>query len=259
MSEIIVGYDGSAGAEVALATAVALAGKTGDGVALIFCYEAPAMRAGGAGDQRDVIESIGREILEGAVARHGTDRVPMRAELVDAPAGGRSAGGRRRVRRADDRRGPPRRGPVARRARSARPRTSSSTRASARSSSSPPTATDGTSGRAVPQREPSRWRTSSRKTFTSRGASMPRRTWSPRTSRTVTTTSSPMTMRSLSLRVSTNTGRNPFRGPRVPRRRVAAAGDRRSEAAAPSCRQESKPRVIARPSASLRFLASSLS
>ena len=84
MSEIIVGYDGSAGAEVALATAVALAKQTGDGLALIFCYEPPAMRAGGAGDQRDVVEEIGRETLESAITRHATDGVVMRAELVDA-------------------------------------------------------------------------------------------------------------------------------------------------------------------------------
>lgn len=84
MSEMIVGYDGSAGADVALATAVALAKKTGDGVALIFCYEPPAIRAGGAGDQRDVVEGIGRDTLEAAIARHADDGVPMRGELVDA-------------------------------------------------------------------------------------------------------------------------------------------------------------------------------
>lgn len=84
MSEIIVGYDGSVGAEIALATAVALAKRTGDGLALIFCYEPPALRAGGAGDQRDLVEDIGRETLETAIARHADDGVAIRAELVDA-------------------------------------------------------------------------------------------------------------------------------------------------------------------------------
>jgi nucleotide-binding universal stress UspA family protein len=42
------------------------------------------MRAGGAGDQRDLVEDIGRDTLETAMARHAADGVAMRGELVDA-------------------------------------------------------------------------------------------------------------------------------------------------------------------------------
>ena len=89
--DIIVGYDGSEGAQGALAEAVKLAKGLGLGVRLCFGYEAPAFYVGDAGRQADVIEGIGTEALEDGLARAKEldASVEVTAETVDgrpAPA-----------------------------------------------------------------------------------------------------------------------------------------------------------------------------
>ena len=82
---IIVGYDGSEGSLAALDQALTLSSGLGCGLVLVFCFEPPAVLAGGAaGAQRDAIEVIGTERLN-----HGRDIAAARgieahAELVDA-------------------------------------------------------------------------------------------------------------------------------------------------------------------------------
>lgn len=83
--EIVVGYDGSEGSDAALEQALDLAKRLSCGVVLAFCFEPPAVLAGGgAGAQRDAIEAIGTERLtrgrEIATARG----IQVHAELVDA-------------------------------------------------------------------------------------------------------------------------------------------------------------------------------
>ena len=83
--DIVVGYDGSNGSDAALDQALALAERLGCGVVLAFCFEPPAVLAGGAaGDQRDAIEALGETRLnrgrEIAIARG----ITVHAELVDA-------------------------------------------------------------------------------------------------------------------------------------------------------------------------------
>ena len=80
---IIVGYDDSAGSRAALEHAVGLARRASFDVTVVFCYEPPATRAGGAVDQRDLLETLGRELLESAQQQVAGTDVTVHAELVD--------------------------------------------------------------------------------------------------------------------------------------------------------------------------------
>lgn len=82
--EIVVGYDDSDGAKAAVGEAVTLARGLGRGIVLVFCSEPPAIHAGGAGDQRDVIASIGEEMLGHGAALVTAGGVDVALELVDA-------------------------------------------------------------------------------------------------------------------------------------------------------------------------------
>ena len=88
MGEMIVGYDGSACAKAALAKAIELAKVTGDGIAVVFGYEPPSVRAGGpVGYQRDLIEEMGRTRLAEAMATlEGTGVAAASVEIEELPA-----------------------------------------------------------------------------------------------------------------------------------------------------------------------------
>lgn len=87
MAEMIVGYDGSDCAKAALAKAIELAKATGDGIAVVFGYEPPSMRAGGpVGYQRDLIEQMGRERIAEAMATiEGTGVTATSVEIEELP------------------------------------------------------------------------------------------------------------------------------------------------------------------------------
>ncbi len=80
--EIVVGYDDSDGARAALATGIDLARRLDVVLVLVFCTEPPAVSAGGAGDQRDVIAAIGEERLGHGVALADAADVRTLAQLV---------------------------------------------------------------------------------------------------------------------------------------------------------------------------------
>ena len=82
--DIVVGYDDSIGARAALLQAVIIARGLGAGIVLVFCSEPPSVNAGGAGDQRDVIASIGTEMLAHGIDALAPSGVTARAEVVDA-------------------------------------------------------------------------------------------------------------------------------------------------------------------------------
>lgn len=88
MAEMIVGYDGSDCAKAALVKAIELAKATGDGIAVVFGYEPPSMRAGGpVGYQRDLIEQMGRErIAEAMATLEGTGVTATSVEIEELPA-----------------------------------------------------------------------------------------------------------------------------------------------------------------------------
>src|SRR4051794_36867428 len=80
---IVVGFDDSDGSRAALDHAVGLARRAGYTITVVFCYEPPATRAGGALDQKDLLEQLGRELLESAQQRVAGTDVTVNGELVD--------------------------------------------------------------------------------------------------------------------------------------------------------------------------------
>ena len=80
---IVVGFDDSDGSRAALEHAVGLARRAGYSVTVVFCYEPPATRAGGAIDQKDLLEQLGRELLESAQQQVTGSDVSVTGELVD--------------------------------------------------------------------------------------------------------------------------------------------------------------------------------
>jgi nucleotide-binding universal stress UspA family protein len=93
VSEIVVGYDGSACGEAALEAALALAPSLGDQVTVVFGYAPPGIWGGEIADHEEAIEELGEKVLgkarEQAAARSveiGEELVPKRAvqALIDA-------------------------------------------------------------------------------------------------------------------------------------------------------------------------------
>ena len=93
MSQIVVGYDGSACGEAALEAALALAPALGDEVTVVFGYAPPGIWGGEIADHEEAIEELGEKVLgkarEQAAARGveiGEELIPKRAvqALIDA-------------------------------------------------------------------------------------------------------------------------------------------------------------------------------
>ena len=93
MSQIVVGYDGSACGEAALEAALALAPSLGDQVTVVFGYAPPGIWGGEIADHEEAIEELGEQVLgkarEQATGRGveiGEELVPKRAveALIDA-------------------------------------------------------------------------------------------------------------------------------------------------------------------------------
>ena len=87
---LVVGYDGTPGAQAALAEALRLAGPLGAEVVVTFAYHAGA--AGGENiDLIDALRERGNAVAEEALEQARAAGVPARAELVnDTPAQGLS-------------------------------------------------------------------------------------------------------------------------------------------------------------------------
>ncbi len=81
--ELVVGYDGSECAIVALDEAVRIAKKFETSVVVIFSAHVPSALSGGAGDQRRVIEAKGEEFLQEARGRIEAAGVGCITRLVD--------------------------------------------------------------------------------------------------------------------------------------------------------------------------------
>ena len=93
MSQIVVGYDGSACGEAALEAALALAPPLGDEITVVFGYAPPGIWGGEIADHEEAIEELGEQVLgkarEQATGRGveiGEELVPKRAvqALIDA-------------------------------------------------------------------------------------------------------------------------------------------------------------------------------
>jgi nucleotide-binding universal stress UspA family protein len=88
MSTIVVGYDGTAGADRALDEAATLARSLGDTLVLVFAYE--ATRAGGeVADLDAAIAERGRTVLEQGRARCGASGLELDLrQLEESPVDG---------------------------------------------------------------------------------------------------------------------------------------------------------------------------
>jgi len=84
MSTLVVGYDGTDGARAALAEATALAQALGDGIVLVFAFEAPRI-GGEAADLDAAIEARGRALLTEACGSLADSGVPVDQRWLALP------------------------------------------------------------------------------------------------------------------------------------------------------------------------------
>jgi nucleotide-binding universal stress UspA family protein len=82
MSEIVVGYDGSACGEAALASALGIATELGDSVVVVFGYAPPGLWGGEIADHEVAIEELGEKVTEGARRQAATQGVEIDVQLV---------------------------------------------------------------------------------------------------------------------------------------------------------------------------------
>jgi nucleotide-binding universal stress UspA family protein len=76
MSEIVVGYDGSACGDSALAAAMDLSDKLGDKVVVVFGYAPPGIWGGEIAEHEEAIAEFGEKVVERAqvqASAHGTE------------------------------------------------------------------------------------------------------------------------------------------------------------------------------------------
>ena len=81
-SSIVLGYDGSQGAQAALERTIELAKQLDAKVIAVFGYEIPAAYGGETGDYRRVVRSIAEEAAADAVERMRDSGIEFETELV---------------------------------------------------------------------------------------------------------------------------------------------------------------------------------
>ena len=81
--ELVVGYDGSECAQVAVRVAADLAKNLGIGIIIVFAAEPPQANLGGAGDQRRLLEERGEELLVEAEALVADTGIAISHRVVD--------------------------------------------------------------------------------------------------------------------------------------------------------------------------------
>ena len=82
MSEIVVGYDGSACGDAALSSALELAGKLGDKVVVVFGYAPPGLWGGEIAEHEEAIEELGAKLMGQAKAQAAEQGVAIETLLV---------------------------------------------------------------------------------------------------------------------------------------------------------------------------------
>ncbi len=82
MASIVVGYDGSACGEAALAAALRLAPSLDDEVIVVFGYAPPGIWGGEIADHEEAIEELGETVLGKARAQAAGHGVEIGEELV---------------------------------------------------------------------------------------------------------------------------------------------------------------------------------
>jgi len=85
MATIVVGYDGTEGAEAALAEAASLARDLGDRLVLVFSYEVSRL-GGEVADYANALRQYGRGVLERGRANPALDGLDVELREVEQPA-----------------------------------------------------------------------------------------------------------------------------------------------------------------------------
>jgi nucleotide-binding universal stress UspA family protein len=82
MSEIVVGYDGSACGDAALNAALGLAGELGDGVVVVFGYAPPGLWGGEIAEHEEAIEELGEKLMNRAKGEAADKGIAVETLLV---------------------------------------------------------------------------------------------------------------------------------------------------------------------------------
>jgi nucleotide-binding universal stress UspA family protein len=82
MSQIVVGYDGSACGEAALTAALALAPALGDEVTVVFGYAPPGIWGGEIAEHEQAIEELGEKVMGRAREQAAAAGTEIHQELV---------------------------------------------------------------------------------------------------------------------------------------------------------------------------------
>jgi len=82
MGQIVVGYDGSACGDAALAAALDLAAKLGDSVTVVFGYAPPGLWGGEIAEHEEAIEELGERVLAKAKRQAAERGTEIEAQLV---------------------------------------------------------------------------------------------------------------------------------------------------------------------------------
>jgi nucleotide-binding universal stress UspA family protein len=82
MGQIVVGYDGSACGEAALAKALDLAAELNDQVAVVFGYAPPGIWGGEIAEHEEAIEELGEKVMAKAKSQAAEKGVEIEARLV---------------------------------------------------------------------------------------------------------------------------------------------------------------------------------
>jgi nucleotide-binding universal stress UspA family protein len=82
MSQIVVGYDGSACGDAALTAALDLAAEVGDKVVVVFGYAPPGIWGGEIAEHEEAIEELGERVTAGARKQAAERGDEIEVELV---------------------------------------------------------------------------------------------------------------------------------------------------------------------------------
>jgi nucleotide-binding universal stress UspA family protein len=82
MGQIVVGYDGSACGDAALAAALGIAAELGDQVTVVFGYAPPGLWGGEIAEHEEAIEELGEKVMAKARSQAAEKGVEIDAQLV---------------------------------------------------------------------------------------------------------------------------------------------------------------------------------
>jgi nucleotide-binding universal stress UspA family protein len=82
MGQIVVGYDGSACGDAALASALGIASELGDRVTVVFGYAPPGLWGGEIAEHEEAIEELGEKVMARAKSQAAAKGVEIDEQLV---------------------------------------------------------------------------------------------------------------------------------------------------------------------------------